>query len=379
MHDLVVFSHLRWDFVYQRPQHLLSRLARGRRVFFVEEPEYTPGPALVTTSSPCAGVTVLRGRLPVEATGFGDAQMRMLAPLLRQCLADHDVREAVAWFYTPMALPLLDVVPARVVVYDCMDELSAFDHAPPQLLQREAELLQRADLVLTGGPSLYEAKRSRHGNVHCFPSSVDVDHFAPAAGRVDESDLAHPRLGFFGVIDERLDIGLIADLAAADPSWQIVMVGPVVKIDPASLPRAPNIHWLGQQPYAALPGLVQGWQVCLLPFALNAATRFISPTKTLEYMAAEKPVVSTAVRDVVKLYGNQIRVAGGTDSFIALCRAALAEDTAQRWIRIATMRAAVTRTSWDRTADAMQSLVDAFAVSENTAPRAGQPSRWLND
>ena len=369
MYDLVVFSHLRWDFVYQRPQHLLSRLARYGRVFFVEEPEYTTGPASIAASSPCAGVTVLRGQLPIDAPGFTDAKLAQLDPLLRQCLAKRGVHDAVAWFYTPMALPLLAAVPARAVVYDCMDELAAFAFAPPQLLEREAELLQRADLVLTGGPSLYEAKKSRHGNVHCFPSAVDVAHFAPVAGRVDESDIAQPRLGFFGVIDERLDIGLIAALAQAEPNWQIVMVGPVVKIDPASLPRAANIHWLGQRDYAALPALVQGWQVCLLPFALNAATRFISPTKTLEYMAAEKPVVSTAVRDVVKLYGEQIRVAGDAESFIVMCRAALAEDTTQRWIRIATMRAAVTRTSWDRTVDAMRSLLNAAAVGEQAVHR----------
>lgn len=378
MYDLIVFSHLRWDFVYQRPQHLLSRLARDRRVFFVEEPEHRPGPASIVTSSPCAGVTVIRARTPVVATGFADAQLRVIEPLVRRCLADHGVREAVAWFYTPMALPLLDTVPARAVVYDCMDELSAFDFAPPQLLHREAALLQRADVVLTGGPSLYEAKKSRHANVHCFPSAVDAAHFAPAAGRVLGRDIAPPRLGFFGVIDERLDIALIAALAQAEPRWNIVMVGPVVKLDPASLPRAANIHWLGQQPYAALPALVQSWQVCLLPFALNAATRFISPTKTLEYMAAEKPVVSTAVRDVVALYGDQIRVAHDTQGFIAMCRAALAEDAEQRSIRVATMRAAVTRTSWDRTADAMRCLVDAAADGDESVPRGEQPARWLN-
>lgn len=378
MYDLVVFSHLRWDFVYQRPQHLLARLARDRRVFFVEEPEHTPGPASITASSPCAGVTVLRARTPVDATGFADEQLGVIEPLLRQCLADHSVREAVAWFYTPMALPLLGAVPARAVVYDCMDELSAFDFSPPQLFHREAELLQRAELVFTGGPSLYEAKKSRHRNVHCFPSAVGVAHFAPAAGRVDDSDIAHPRFGFFGVIDERLDIALIAALAQAEPNWHIVMVGPVVKIHPSSLPRAANIHWLGQQPYAALPALVQGWQVCLLPFALNAATRFISPTKTLEYMAAEKPVVSTAVHDVVTLYGDQIRVAGDTENFIAMCRAALAEDATQRSIRIATMRAALTRTSWDRTADAMRSLLDAAARGNEAGPSASSAASHVD-
>lgn len=379
MYDLVVFSHLRWDFVYQRPQHLLSRLAQDRRVFFVEEPEYAPGPACMRVSSPCAGVTVMRARTPIDAAGFADAQLAVLEPLLRRSLSKQGVREAVAWFYTPMALPLLKSMQTpRAVVYDCMDELSAFDFAPPQLLQRETELLARADLVLTGGPSLYEAKKSRHAHVYCFPSAVDVAHFAPGAGRVDERDITHPRLGFFGVIDERLDTALIAALAQAEPDWQIVMVGPVVKIDPASLPRAANIHWLGKQPYAALPALVQSWQVCLLPFALNAATCFISPTKTLEYMAAEKPVVSTAVQDVVTLYGDQIRVAHDADGFIALCRAALAEDAAQRAIRVATMRAAVARTSWDRTVDAMRNLLDAAAGGKDMAPRAASAATHVD-
>ncbi|WP_425258892.1 glycosyltransferase [Rubrivivax sp. RP6-9] len=375
MHDLVVFSHLRWDFVYQRPQHLLSRLAGDRRVFFVEEPEQAAGRAGISVSTPAPGVTVLRAHSPFDAAGFSDPQIAMLHPLLREKLLELGVRDAVAWFYTPMALPLLDAVAARAVVYDCMDELAAFDFAPPQLLQREADLLRLADLVLTGGPSLYEAKKSRNAHVHCFPSAVDVAHFAPAAGRVDESDIAHPRLGFFGVIDERLNLDLVAALAAADPDWHIVMVGPVVKIDPASLPRAANIHWLGQRHYAELPALVQGWQVCLLPFALNAATRFISPTKTLEYMAAEKPVVSTAVRDVVKLYGEQIRVAGDAQEFVAQCRQALAEDTTERLIRVAHMRAAVTHSSWDRTAQAMRQLLDAVAAGADLSPRTEPSAR----
>jgi UDP-galactopyranose mutase len=359
MYDILVFSHLRWDFVFQRPQHLLSRLARGRRVIFVEEPMHTSGAPHIEASEPCPGVTVLRPRTSDDAAGFCDAQMPLIEPLLREWLQAHDLSNPVVWFYTPMALPLLDVVTPRAVVYDCMDELSAFDFAPTQLLQREAELLRRADLVLTGGPSLYEAKNSRHPNVHCFPSAVDAAHFAPIAGRVDDSDIAHPRLGFFGVIDERLNLELIAALAAAEPDWHIVMVGPVVKIDPASLPNASNVHWLGQQPYSALPALVQSWDVCLLPFALNAATRFISPTKTLEYMAAERPVVSTEVRDVVALYGEQVRLAADIPAFIAQCRAALAETAEQRAVRVATMRAAVACTSWNRTVDAMRNLMDA--------------------
>lgn len=377
MHDLVVFSHLRWDFVYQRPQHLMSRLAQGRRVFFVEEPVHRMGPAGLEESSPCAGVTVLQPHTPVAVGGFADSQIQIIRPLLRDAFVRSSVKAPLVWFYTPMALPLLDVVPARAVIYDCMDELSAFDFAPPQLLEREAVLLECADLVLTGGPSLYEAKKSRHRNIHCFPSAVDVAHFAPAPGKPDKPDsnailhIERPRLGYFGVIDERLDIALVQALAEADPSWQIVMVGPVVKIDPARLPRHANIHWLGQQAYDALPALVQGWDVCLMPFALNAATRFISPTKTLEYMAAEKPVVSTAVRDVVSLYGEQVRVAADTQEFIDHCRAALMEDASHRAVRIATARAAVARSSWDRTADSIRVLLDAAAGDTVSADTPG--------
>ena len=200
-------------------------------------------------------MTVLTPHTPIEAAGFDDRQMATVSALVGAFLKAQQVEQPLVWFYTPMALPLLDGLDAKAVVYDCMDELSAFDFAPPQLLQREAELLSVADLVLTGGPSLYEAKRPRHTNVHCFPSAVDVAHFAPpvaprdgamrAAATALQHHIAAPRLGFFGVIDERLDLDLVAALAAADPSWQIVMVGPVVKIDPARLPQAPNLHWLG--------------------------------------------------------------------------------------------------------------------------------------
>ena len=267
MHDLVVCPHLRWDSAYRRPQHLLYRLPRGRPVFFVEEPEHTAGPAGIFVSSPCCGVMVLRGRLPIDEAGLTDAKLAQFEPLRRDCLAEYGVENAAAWFHTPMALAFLNVVLARAVVDDCVNELSAFAFAPPQLLQREAELPHCADLVMIGGPSLHEAKKWRHANVHCFPSSVDVAHFAPAVWRVDDSGIAHPRLEFFGVIDKRSDIGLVAALVKCEPEWQIVMVGRVIKTDRASLLRAANIHWPGQQPYATLPDLVQGWQVCLLPAA----------------------------------------------------------------------------------------------------------------
>lgn len=368
MTHAIVFSHLRWDFVYQRPQHLLSRLAKHYPVLFVEEPFRGEGPPRFECSSPAPNVKVLRPYTPVEAPGFHDDQLSVLKPLLVDYLRTNLVDDYVVWFYTPMALPLLAQLHPRAVVYDCMDELSCFKDAPKQMRQREAALLKSVQLVLTGGPSLYEAKRDLHPNVLCLPSAVDADHYSPARAFTDQDAMAgaeqlqggtgRPRLGFFGVIDERLDIGLLTALADADPDWQIIMVGPVVKIDPAQLPRRPNIHWLGKQPYELLPQLIAGWDLCLMPFELNASTRFISPTKTLEYMAAEKPVVSTPIHDVVAMYGDTVAVAETPEAFIDACRRLLAENEVQRANRLSAMQATVTRHSWDKAAEAVHQALE---------------------
>ncbi len=362
---LVVLSHLRWDFVYQRPQHLLSRIARHRRVLFIEEPVRSADGASFLEVRPGSteghGVEVLRPHTPIEAPGFDDAQLPLLAALIGPALAERDMQAHVLWLYTPLALPLADALRPRALLFDCMDELSAFRHAPPQLVAREAALMRRADVVFTGGPALYEARRDRHPNVHCVPSSVDAAHFLPPGGAALASDaaataqalqggIAGPRLGWFGVIDERTDLALVAALADADRSWQVVMVGPVVKIDPATLPARPNLHWLGGQPYDVLPHLVAGWDVCIMPFALNESTRFISPTKTLEYLAAGKPVVSTAVRDVGVLYGDAVAIARDAPSFVAACRAALAESGGERTARLVRGALTVAKGSWDETA-----------------------------
>jgi UDP-galactopyranose mutase len=366
--DLVVFSHLRWGFVYQRPQHLMARLAaRGWRIRFIEEPVRSDGPPRLETHAPLPGVTVVVPHTPVAAPGFHDDQIAALHPLLAQDLQQQRVRGGVAWLYTPMALPLLRTAQARAVVYDCMDELSAFKDAPRQLRQREAALMQQADLMFTGGPSLYAAKRGEHANVHCLPSAVDAEHFAPA--RLDtgsaearladrlQGHLPRPRLGFYGVIDERLDLDLVAHLADARPAWQVVMVGPVVKIDPQRLPQRPNLHWLGMQDYGTLPHLMAGWDLCLMPFAINASTRFISPTKTLEYMAGEKPVVSTPVHDVVQLYSGLVSVAPAGDAFVEACQALLNESPQARQRRAEAMLNTVFSRSWDHTVAAVHALL----------------------
>ena len=375
MDTLIVFSHLRWDFVYQRPQHLLSRLANYWRVIVVEEPMH--GEPRLDIAQPATGVTVLRPHTLAQGHGFDGEQVLAIGTLLRTFLREQAIEDYGVWFYTPMALPLLADLQPQVIVYDCMDELSAFKNAPPQLVARENRLLQLADIVFTGGPSLFDAKRDRHPDVHCMPSSVDAPHFRQGADDSRASALfdhvPHPRLGFYGVIDERLDLDLVTALADADPKWQICIVGPVVKIDEATLPRRANLHYLSQQDYARLPEMLAAWDVCLLPFALNESTRFISPTKTLEYMCAGKPVVSTAITDVRRLYAPGVAIADDHAAFIEACRQALAEDAGAREKRLACQQDLIAATSWDMTAARMAQLI-ASVPDERAATAAQMPS-----
>lgn len=361
MQTIIVMSHLRWDFVFQRPQHLLSRLAKHYQVVFFEEPVFYEKEHLAVISTPHPNVTVHTPHTPVKAAGFHDDQLPYLKPLVRQLILEHE--DHIAWFYTPMAISLLDELHPSLIVYDCMDELAAFKNSPKQLLQRENALFKTADIVFTGGPSLFRAKRERHPNVHCFPSSVDVKHFTRSLERTSADThpalklLPQPRLGFYGVIDERVDIDLIAKLADAHTEWQIILVGPVVKIDAAELPQRPNIHYLGQQPYSQLPRLLASWDVCLLPFALNESTRFISPTKTLEYMVAELPIISTNVPDVVELYGRAVSVTTSTGEFISACEKALWETPQERADKTRAMHDIVSSGSWEATVEKMHRLL----------------------
>jgi glycosyltransferase involved in cell wall biosynthesis len=362
--DMVCLSHLRWDFVYQRPQQLLSRCARERRVFFIEEPAFdSPVPHLEIDNRE-GRLWIVVPHLPDRLDGSKglteEAIQRQLQELMDQLLLGQRIRQYVLWYYTPMALDFSRHLEPLAVVYDCMDELSAFKGASPLMKEREAELLRRADLVFTGGQSLYEAKREMHPQVHLFPSSVDAAHFAKARQSLqdpaDQAGIAHPRFGFFGVIDERMDLELIDGIAAARPDWQLVMIGPVVKIDPAQLPRRPNIHYLGGKAYQDLPAYIAGWSVALLPFAINDATRFISPTKTPEYLAAGKPIVSTPIRDVVNPYGKLglVRIAATVEEFTNAIKSALEDDIDEQVKRGDELLAQM---SWDLTWRRMAELI----------------------
>ena len=358
MKTIVIFSHLRWNFVYQRPQHLLSRLAARWRIVFIEEPMPNAEHSRMEKLTPAPGVEVWRAHVTGEHPGFHDDHIPEMQRLIANSMREQKVGDYWLWFYTPMALPLAAGLSPRGVVYDCMDELNAFKNAPRQLVQRENALFKLADLVFTGGPSLYEHKRNRHPSVHCFASSVDANHFASAAvDHAAQAAIPSPRLGYCGVIDERINMDIIAGLAQARPDWQIVMVGPVVKIDPAGLPRHPNIHWLGQQSYEELPAFISSWDVCLLPFAINEATRYISPTKILEYMACGRPSISTPIKDVVDPYGHVVSIANDAAGFIAACDSLLGSSESERQAHRKALAQVVARTSWDATARAMAELI----------------------
>ena len=375
---LVVLSHLRWGFVFQRPQHLLTRLAKDFDVYFIEEPVFEEGAATLKQSRQPGGIEVLTPVTGIADWGFNDAQMTVMKPLIAEFMSERGVVSPIVWLYTPMALPLVADLEPRALVYDCMDDLASFKFAPLELIERERALMALADVVFTGGPSLYEARKDRHPNIHCLPSAVDAQHFSPAnldakspegmAAQALHRDMVHPRLGFFGVIDERLDIDLVAGLADARPDWQIVMAGPVVKIDPASLPQRGNLHWIGMQRYEALPHLLAQWDVCLLPFALNEATRFISPTKTLEYLAGSKPVVSTPVHDVISLYGSAVHIGATPDDFVQAVEHLLAQQDAERTAWRRTAQELVDGCTWDDTAHRIASLLGVVAQNGSAEP-----------
>ena len=369
--DLFCFSHLRWDFVYQRPQHLLSRCAQHRRVFFWEEPFFDgQGNGYLEVVQKSHNLWIVRPHL--QQGSDADAQQR---DLLSSFCAEQSIDRPVRWYYTPMAIGFSSDMPAAATVYDCMDELSGFLGAPAHLLDREAQLFAAADVVFTGGLRLYEAKRDMHRNVHAFPSSIDASHFAqtPHAEPSDQASVPHPRAGFYGVLDERFDLKLIAEVANLKPAIHFVFIGPVVKINPTDLPQAPNIHYLGAKSYDQLPDYLASWDVALIPFALNASTHFISPTKTPEYLAAGKPVVSTAIFDVVRGYGEEglVAIAHDAPGFAAAVEQALS-PAQEAWRN--KVAAKLQTTSWDKTWAGMWGEVESI-LSRKALPQVADANR----
>jgi len=363
--NLLCFSHLRWDFVYQRPQHLLTRLSETSAVYFLEEPIFVDcEKSFIIFSQRKPNLLVCTPHL---AHGLNQDEInQQLRELLSIFFINKDTEDFIFWYYTPMALEFSSHIVPGLTVFDCMDELSAFKFAPEQLKNLENNLFERADVVFTGGHSLYESKKKQHDNIHPFPSSIDKKHFAKARDNRmeprDQAEIKGVKIGFYGVIDERFDIGLIEEIATARPDWNIMLIGPVVKIDPATLPRQKNIHYLGSKSYDELPLYLSGWDVALVPFLLNDSTKFISPTKTPEYLSGGKPVVSSAIRDVVNPYGKQnlVSIANNTTEFIAAIEHYLNFPERAEWLN--RVDKFLLTNSWDYTCSDMAELMsNAFA------------------
>jgi glycosyltransferase involved in cell wall biosynthesis len=368
--DLIVcFSHLRWDFVFQRPQQILTRASRTHAVIYFEEPKFEHcSSASIRVETAQAGIQVVTPILPDWADVTTIVLMQRM--LLDQLLETTPFERLITWYYTPMALPFSAHLQPDVCVYDCMDELSAFKDSPAGLLKCEAQLFSTADLVFTGGESLYQAKRGQHSRVYAFPSSIDAPHFRKSRGDLedpaDQKTIRHARIGFFGVIDERMDLQLVAKTVDRMPDCQFVMLGPVVKIDPAALPMAPNLHWLGGKSYENLPSYLGHWSAGWMPFALNESTRFISPTKTPEFLAAGLPVVSTAITDVVRPYGAMDLVGiADSEDMVAKLRIALDRKADTVWLN--KVDAFLAGKSWDKTWDAMIAHLARILALSNAA------------
>jgi UDP-galactopyranose mutase len=360
--DLLVFSHLRWDFVFQRPQHLMSRFAKYRRVYYVEEPVFSAidYPRLeLKVSKPFKEtmdtrhlVNIIIPHLPANIASCEIEST--LIELVDELIFSEKIDVYSLWYYTPMALPFTRHLKPNAILFDCMDELSLFRGAPQALLDLEEELIQKAHVVFTGGESLYQAKKNRHHNIHALPSSIDYDHFANARKGYhdpnDQKNIAHPRIGFYGVVDERFDVDLLAQMAELKPTYNFIILGPVAKIDPETLPKAKNIHYLGLKEYSELPRYVANWDCAMMPFALNDSTKFISPTKTPEFLAAGQPVVSTAINDVVHPYEDEglAHIAHSPTEFCEMIDKAMKEKNENpSWLKRVDLF--LKKNSWDKT------------------------------
>jgi glycosyltransferase involved in cell wall biosynthesis len=349
-YDMVVFCHLRWEFVYQRPQHLISRLALKRRVLFIEEPvPFSPG------EQNTANVLHVSENLTVLQPQVNSiADIKNILPLY---ISKRSAE--IGWFYSAAFECLLPEFSFNTIVYDCMDELSLFKNAPVALIEQEKKLLSKAGIVFTGGKSLFESKTKLHANVHCFPSSVEQEHFSKSLNGIsvpeDIAAIPQPIVGYYGVIDERIDLPLLQQVAMQNPAISFVMIGPLAKIQEEELPRAQNIYYLGMKSYKDLPNYLKAFRIAMMPFAMNESTRFISPTKTLEYMAANKPIISTPVYDVVRDYSHCVNIVKDAGSFTKTLKLLLSEMKTNSFNK--KYEKVLSDTSWDATVKKIEKLL----------------------
>ena len=374
---LVVFSSQRWHFAWQRTQQLLTRLASNYRITVVEPPLTTHRDAYLECTPVAHGITLAVPHTRCDPGGFHADQFPVTARLLAQFMREHAIVAPLVWLDTPAALPLVQALAPRAVVYDCHDDAAAHG-GDDGLRHLEEQLMRVADVVIAGGPSLYESHRARHANVHCIANAVAAAHFAPpspsaksieaVSARAIHAAIPNPRLGFFGVIDERIDLELLARVADLRPDWQIVMAGPLRGVTPAALPQRGNLMWLGAQTYAILPHLQAHWDLCLLPFKVDACAHHAAPIEALEFLAGQKSVVATPVHDVAALHGHIVRLAHGAHAFVEACRTAMCERGPLRRQRRIDALISVHSSTWERAADRVHKLLVEFAHEPASVP-----------
>ncbi len=378
--DLICFSHIRWNFVYQRPQHLLTRFAVYNRVFIIEEPLYDQDSDFYEIKKDTGNNNLWIVLLHVSKNAPAEKRAHILKALIDSCVYAGKIKNYILWYYSPMALSYSNHLHPTLIVYDCMDELSAFKFAPPELKKMEVRLLSLADIVFTGGYSLYETKKHLHHNIYPFPSSIDKSHFSAARTNLkipsDQASIPHPQFGFYGVIDERFHISLIDELSSLRPEWHFIFIGPVIKIDPALLPQKKNIHYPGSKNYNELPYYLSGWDVAILPFALNESTKYISPTKTPEYLAGGKPVISTSITDVVTPYGKQglVHIADTAEEFIIAAEKIFNDKNKNEWkIKVDQF---LKNISWNKTWHHMFALIEE-ALEKKVIPNPQKQKEYV--
>lgn len=368
--NLLCFSHLRWDFVYQRPQHLISRFAVNKNVFYIEEPLPTDNDPFYSMRQDEQHQNIWIVNLYFSTGASPEKRIAQEERVLQTFMRNEVTGSYIAWYYTPMALQFSADLDPVFTVYDCMDELAAFKFAPPELHGLEQELFERADLVFVGGATLFQSKKKQHSKIFLFPSSIDRQHFSkarlPHADPDDQKSIGHPRLGFYGVLDERFHTSLIREAARLRPDWHFIFLGPVAKISVDALPTGRNIHYLGSKTYAALPVYLAGWDIALIPFELNESTRFISPTKTPEYLAGGKPVISTSIRDVVTPYATKglVHIADTAQELVAQAEKVLRLEDQSEWL--SAVDDFLSYLSWDETWKRMNELIEEGVAEKKT-------------
>jgi glycosyltransferase involved in cell wall biosynthesis len=391
---IIALCHLSWNWVWQRPQQFLSRLAKTHPVLFVET-YCTETPTTIVKLRSADGhpnVTICEMHLPASRWNDGKFIDRERRRALRSALSNElegRFDDAILWFNDPMAVTAFaGHLDESLIVYDCMDELSQFKGAPPALIEREYELLEVADVVFCGGRKMRDKRLPINSNSHFYGTGVDIRHFGTALSpnlAVDPeiAALKGPVLGYFGVVDERIDYELLGALADANPNWHVVMVGPTTKVDPANFPKRRNLHFIGSRPYAQLPAITKGFSVCLMPFARNEATEYINPTKALEYMATGRPVVSTALDEVKSNFSGVARIARTHSEFISMCRSEVDSPSDSRIARGIKLAA---ENTWDaivgkmerHVADALISKTENIpAESANIVPLVGNQTAYV--